>query len=71
MGDSNGTLRDMRVDDSIRDKIVDSLIFWQPGQVVNNYLVEKFGILFLEFKSHGEMQRSCMDIINLIRPIFE
>jgi len=53
MASCSGALDEVFVDPAIEGNIVDSMLWWKKGDVVENYLVAKFGIVFLRF---GDME---------------
>jgi biotin carboxylase len=69
MGDRNGILKEVAVDDSLAEKIVDQMMWWKAGAPVADYLTDKHGIVFLEFASAEEMLVTTERLPELIRPV--
>lgn len=67
MGARNGVLDNIVIDSSIEKNIIDSMMWWKPGDKVDNYLVNKFGIVFLKFDSLDELLIKSDDMQELIR----
>lgn len=57
MADRAGEVAGVDVAPDIQRRIIDSVEWWQPGDRVDRHLVEKLGILFLEFDDAPEMNR--------------
>ena len=55
MASRSGILKNVTFEPEVEDKIVDRMMFWKPGDRVEDYLVTKFGIVFLEFGSPDEL----------------
>lgn len=66
MASQNGILKDVIINDEIRENIIKDLFWWKKGDKVKNYLVQKFGICFLKYKSMGEMKKKTSKINELI-----
>lgn len=56
MTSHNGVVQDVVVAPELRKRVVDELVWWQPGDVVEDYLVQKLGIVFVEFDSAIQMR---------------
>lgn len=56
MTDREGELRSITYDDTVSSRIVDRLEWWEPGRPVTNHLLDKFGIIFMEFADEAEMR---------------
>ncbi len=67
MSSQNGVIKDIVIDPRIKDNIYDELLWWKPGDVVDNYLAQKMGIYFLKYDSMEEMISKSHEISNLIR----
>lgn len=68
MASSSGVLNEVVIDPLIESYIVDSMFWWNKGEVVENYLVAKFGIVFLKFGSIDELldkSESMQDLIHV------
>ena len=55
MASRTGTLENVVIDPSIEKNIIDSVMWWDSGDKVDNYLAAKFGIAFLKFDSMDEL----------------
>lgn len=67
MTSRTGTLKDIEIDPAIENNIVDSMMWWQAGDKVENYLVAKFGIVFLKFDSIDELLNKSDNMQDLIQ----
>jgi biotin carboxylase len=66
MASYGGILESVDIDGSVEGKIIDSMIWWRPGQLVDDYLKDKFGIVFLKFSNKAEMDEKAGKLQNLI-----
>lgn len=64
-----GYLKDIEVDASVRDKIVEEHAFWTVGQKISDLMTTKFGIVFLRFDDSSEMMNQTEKMQELIRPV--
>lgn len=71
MAEKNGVVRDVVIDPAIKKNIYQDLLWWKPGDRIDNYLVDKLGILFLEYESEREMVEKIANIKNLVRVVVE
>jgi biotin carboxylase len=55
MHDRNGVLESLAFDPAIRDNIAEDMIWAGPGFAINDYMVDKLGILLLRFSSFEDM----------------
>lgn len=62
-----GIVRDVVIDQSVRPNIIDQLMWWKPGQAIENAMTQKFGIVFLSFGSAEEMRSKMAKMNDLIR----
>ena len=67
MCSANGRVRDVIYDPSIRDNIVEKFMWWQKGDIVEDYMTAKMGIVFLSFASRDEMLSKTAAMQELIR----
>jgi len=67
MASQQGFLESVVIDSSISKNIIDSMMWWRPGDKVENYLVTKFGIVFLKFDSLDELLIKSEKMHELIR----
>lgn len=56
MGEREGTLRGVELDDDLRGRTVEQMLWWAEGQPVTNHLVDKFGIVFFGFDDATSMR---------------
>lgn len=71
MAEKNGVVRDVVIDPAIRDNIYRDVLWWKPGDRIENYLADKLGILFMEYGSEQEMTEKIAQIRQLVRVIIE
>ena len=71
MGDKKGTLRELFFDPQIADNVVDSFIWGKPGDLIEDPLIQKHGIVFLSFSSQDEMLAQSAQLQSLIVPVVE
>jgi len=62
-----GVIRNIDFDPGIESKIIDRTMFLEPGEDVDDSLVTKLGIVFLEFESHDELVNQSRQMQELIR----
>lgn len=55
MASKSGILDKVDIDPSVEKNIIDSMMWWQQGDEIDNYLTAKFGIVFLKFDSLDEL----------------
>lgn len=67
MTDRSGVIENITYKNSIKDMIIDELLFWTPGMQVESFMTSKFGIIFLEYNSMDEMLNISNNLHNLIR----
>ncbi len=65
----HGILKEIIIDEDIRDNIIESMMWWQPGQVVSDILTQKFGIVFLKYKDIEEMRKKVDKLNDLIKVV--
>lgn len=66
MASQSGFLKDVVIDADIKKNIIESFMWWKPGDRINDYLTKKFGIVFLRFDSMGEMLGKTENMQSLI-----
>lgn len=71
MADKNGVVRDVIIDAEIQSNIYKELVWWKPGDCIENYQVDKLGILFLEYESEQEMLDKIARIKELVKVVME
>lgn len=67
MSGQNGVVSDVIIDDKVKPYIYEDLFWWQPGDVIDNYLVQKVGMVFLNFSSMEEMLSITKQLPELIQ----
>ncbi|MCU7835952.1 MAG: hypothetical protein KZQ83_11970 [gamma proteobacterium symbiont of Taylorina sp.] len=55
MSNKNGIIADVTISEEVRKYIYDSLFWWKSGDIIDNYLSQKVGVVFLQFDSMDEM----------------
>jgi len=55
MADTLGEVNNILFDESIKNKVIDKFMWWKKGDLVEDVLISKFGIVFLQFESKDEM----------------
>jgi len=69
MASKNGKVENVIYDQAIKDNIIDEILWWTRGDLVNNYIIDKFGIVFLKFNSLKEMKEKSEKLQSLIKVI--
>jgi biotin carboxylase len=67
MSGSDGVVEDVVFDRSISSKVIDSMMWWKPGDVIENHLVQKCGIVFMKFDSIEELLQKSAQMQELIK----
>nr|VFJ58658.1 MAG: Phosphoribosylglycinamide synthetase, ATP-grasp (A) domain [Candidatus Kentron sp. FM]VFJ67624.1 MAG: Phosphoribosylglycinamide synthetase, ATP-grasp (A) domain [Candidatus Kentron sp. FM]VFK11390.1 MAG: Phosphoribosylglycinamide synthetase, ATP-grasp (A) domain [Candidatus Kentron sp. FM] len=55
MASAPGRVRDVSIDPSVQTRIIDRLLWWRKGDIIEDHLTQKLGIVFLRFDSMAEM----------------
>jgi len=63
-----GEIAALEIDPTVRGKIVDQMLWWARGDVIQDVLTHKLGILFLRFDSQDEMLDLTERMQDLVRP---
>lgn len=63
---SNGRLQSLEIDSSIQKNIIDECMWWNTGDVVDDFMTHKFGILFLRYDSAEEMLQKTENIHDFV-----
>lgn len=71
MAPANGRIRSIEIDPRIGENILEKLWLMGPGDTVDNYLVDKMGILLLEFDTMEEMLACSDHMHEYVRVIVE
>lgn len=67
MTNEAGTVRDVEIDPTVAPCIRDSVTWWEPGMSIKDPLVDKLGIVFLEFGHREEMREKMQNMQKLIK----
>lgn len=71
MGEKNGIVKDVYISPELQGNIYDEFLWWKPGMEITNYMVDKLGILFLEYGSDDEMKEKSEHITDYVKVIYE
>lgn len=66
MSSSNGQVQKVTIDRTVQNNIFDKMVWWKFGDLIENFLVHKCGIVFLEFNSASEMREVTPKLQELI-----
>ncbi len=66
MASKPGVLEDIEINHEVEGNIIESLMWWQPGDKIYNHLLSKFGIVFLKFNSLNELKYRSVEMPMLI-----
>lgn len=69
MAEKSGRLADIVIAPEIRHNIVEEMLWWESGQIVNDVLTQKFGIVFLKFETREEMLTKTQNMQELIKAV--
>lgn len=67
MGDVEGIIENVSMDKSLKDKIVDGMLWWKKSDVINDKNTYKAGILFIRFSDIDEMNELVPKLNDLIK----
>jgi biotin carboxylase len=67
MADRNGLITDIKFSPEIKTNLFESFMWWRAGDRINDYLVDKCGIVFLKFSSMDEMLSKANNMQELIK----
>ncbi|GAX87603.1 conserved hypothetical protein [Lebetimonas natsushimae] len=67
MTNKNGILADIIFDKTIKKNIIKKFIWGKKGDIINDYLTYKAGIVFLKYKTKEEMKEKINIIYDLIK----
>ena len=71
MGDRNGIVQDVKIADELKGNIYGEITWWKPHFLIEDYLSDKLGILFLEYANEKEMIDKINRITELVKVIYE
>ncbi len=67
MSERNGIIDDIIYSEEIKGNIFDKMLWWKKGDIIENKLIYKAGILFLEYENLVEMKSKVKRLTNLIK----
>jgi len=67
MGNKHGYVQDILIDSTVKDNLIHEFVWWEKGQLITDYMKEKFGIVFLKFNSFEEMLNKTENLQSLIK----
>lgn len=70
MGYKNGIVKNVEISEKLRENVYDSFIWWKPKDKITNYMVDKLGILFLNYRTREEMISKVERINDLVRVVY-
>ena len=62
----DGKVLDVFFDQTVCENIVDTMMWWQAGDIIDDFMTQKLGIVFLKFQSLAEMQEKSQNMQALI-----
>jgi len=68
MSRQTGAITGLTVDETVRDKVIDQMLWWKPGDRIEDVLTHKLGIMFFRFESGEEMLETTERLQDLVRP---
>lgn len=69
MSERPGQVRKVAIDPSVMENIFDEMLWWNPGDRIDDVLTQKLGIVFLRFDSASEMREKTTQMQELIRVV--
>jgi biotin carboxylase len=63
-----GRVAGVVIDPAVNDKIIDQMLWWKNGDVIEDVLTQKLGILFLRFDDSDQMLDMTDRMQDLVRP---
>lgn len=64
-----GRIAGLEIDPVVRGKIVEEMLWWKPGDVIEDVLTHKLGILFFRFEGMEDMLELTERMQDLVRPV--
>lgn len=71
MAEKNGRVKDVIISEELKNNIYKEVNWWNRGDLIQNYLTEKLGILFMEYESQQEMFSKISRIKELVHVVME
>lgn len=69
MASENGVIDHLFIDDTIKDNIIESFVWLDNYKQVDDFVYQKFGLVFLKYQTKDEMERKTSKINKLIKII--
>ena len=69
MSPANGKVADIAYSPQIIDNVIDQMMWWKPGDVIEDHLTAKCGIVFMKFDQRDEMldkTRRAQELIQVV-----
>lgn len=63
-----GSIAALEIAPAAQDRIIDEMMWWKPGDLIEDVLTHKMGILFFRFESQAEMLDLTEQMQDLVRP---
>ena len=70
MSRKTGVVTELIVDPVVVTKVIDQMLWWNPGDVIDDSLVQKLGIMFFRFGDAAEMRVFMEQMQDLVQPVF-
>lgn len=70
MSRRTGVVTGLSVDPSVETKVIDQMLWWSPGDIIDDVLVQKLGIIFICFDDAAEMRVLMEQMQDLVQPVF-
>ena len=67
MGSNNGRIKKVLISNEIKKNIYDELFWWKQGDVIDSFMTQKIGIVFLKFNSMEQMLNITKKLPKLIQ----
>lgn len=66
MGKKNGIIKNIHISNEIEKNIIDRFMILRNGDLIDNYMINKLGVIFLRYDTVEEMDFKTLNINNLI-----
>jgi len=63
-----GEIAGLEISPRVQDKIIDQMLWWKPGDIIEDVLTHKLGILFFRFEGEEEARELSKQMPELVRP---
>lgn len=70
VGNRNGDICGIHISSTIKENIYDDFLWWDHTKRIDNHLIDKIGIVFLEFDSYDDMIYKTENITEYIYPVY-